>query len=80
MGFFFFLSFVFLGLHPWHTEVLRLGVRLELELPVYTTATATQDLSRIGNLRHISRQLQILNPLSEARGRTRFLMEASCVR
>ena len=27
---FFFLSFVFLGLHPWHIEVPRLGVQSEL--------------------------------------------------
>jgi len=31
----------FLGLHPWHTAVPRLGVELELQLPAYTTATAT---------------------------------------
>ena len=28
--FFFFLSFVFLGPHPWHMKVPRLGVELEL--------------------------------------------------
>ena len=44
-AFFFFLSF--LGLHPWHMEVLRLGVESELELPAYTTATAVRDLSLI---------------------------------
>ena len=26
------LSFFFLGLHPWHMEVPRLGVKLELHL------------------------------------------------
>ena len=36
MTFFFFLSF--LGLHPWHMEVSRLGVELELQLLAYTTA------------------------------------------
>ena len=30
VGFFVCLVFVFLGLHPWHMEVLRLGVKLEL--------------------------------------------------
>jgi len=34
----------FLGLHM---EVPRLGVESELQLPVYTTATATPDLSLI---------------------------------
>jgi len=33
--FFFFFVFVFLGLHPWHMEVPRLGVELELQLLAY---------------------------------------------
>ena len=36
-------SFFVLGLHPGHMEVPRLGVKLELQLPAYTTATAMQD-------------------------------------
>ena len=40
-----FFFFVFLGPHLWHMEVLRLGVELELQLPAYTTATATPDVS-----------------------------------
>ena len=39
--FFSFYFFVFLGLHMQHTEVPRLGVKSELQLLVYTTATAT---------------------------------------
>ena len=35
------LFFCFLGLHSQHMEVPRLGVELELQLPAYTTATAT---------------------------------------
>ena len=35
----------FLGPHPEHMEVPRLGVGWELQLPAYTTATATRDLS-----------------------------------
>ena len=34
--------FLFLGLHPWHMEVPRLGVKLELWLPAYTTATGSE--------------------------------------
>ena len=49
-------------------EVPRPG--LELQLPAYTTATATQDLSLVCNLHHSPWQCQILNPLSEARGHT----------
>ena len=72
--FFFFLFFllVFLGLHPWHMEVSRLGVESELQLPPYTTATATAtpDLSRICNPHHSSWPHWILSPLSEARDQT----------
>ena len=38
--------FLFLGPHPWHMEVPRLGVELELQLLAYNTATATPDLNR----------------------------------
>ena len=38
---FFFFFLVFLRLHPWHMEVARLGVKLELQLLAYTTAMAT---------------------------------------
>ena len=37
--------FFFFWPHPWHMEVPRLGVELELQLPTYATATAMQDLS-----------------------------------
>ena len=36
-----FFFFCFLGLHTWHMEVPRLGGESELQLPAYTTATAT---------------------------------------
>ena len=41
---------------------------------------ATHDPSRICDLHHGSWQLWILNPLSEARDRTRILLDASWVR
>ena len=63
---FFFFS-LFLWLHLWHMEVPRLGVESELQLPAYTTATATPEPSRVFDLHHGSRQRQILNPLSKAR-------------
>ena len=74
-----FFCFVFLGPNLWHTQVPRLGVKLELQLPVYTTATAMPDPGRVCNLHHTSWQGQILNPLSEARDRTCILMHASWV-
>ena len=36
---------LFLGLHPWHMQIPRLGVELELQMLAYTTATATPDPS-----------------------------------
>ena len=64
------LFLFFLGLHLWHTGAPRLGMQSELQLPVYTTATATQDPSLICDLHRGSRQCGILNPLSEARDLT----------
>ena len=52
---------------------------MELQLPVYTTDTATPDLSHIFDLHHSSQQRQILNPLTEARDRTCNLMDPSRV-
>ena len=75
-----FNSFCFLGPHLRHMEVLRLGVKSELQLPAYTTATATWDLSPVCNLHNSSWQHQILNPLIEARDRTSILMDTSWVR
>ena len=60
-------------------EVPRLGVKSELQLPVYTTATATQDPSQVCDLHHSSQQHQILNSLSEARDGTCILMDTSRV-
>ena len=36
-----YLFIVFLGLHVGHMKVPRLGIELELQLPVYTAAIAT---------------------------------------
>ena len=53
-------------------EVPGLGVKLELQLLAYTTATP--DPSHICDLHYSSQQLQILNPLSEAKDQTCILM------
>jgi len=74
----FFLLLLFGGLlrpFPWHMEVTRLGVKLELQLLADTTATVTQDPRLICALHHSSRQCQILNPLNEARDQTCILMD-----
>ena len=61
-------------------EVSRLGVKLELQWPCYTTATAMPDPSHICDLPHSSWQRWILNPLSEARDWSCILMDTSQVR
>ena len=76
-----FLSFIFwfLGLHPRHVEVPRLGVKLELQLWARTTATAMHESSCICNPHHSSQQCQIPDPLSEGRDWTRILMDTSWI-
>ena len=76
-GYHLFFFFGFLGQHLQHMEILRLGVESELQLPAYTTATATLDLSSICELHHNSRQCWVLNPLMEARNRTCILLDIS---
>ena len=56
--FFFFFFLVFLGPHLWHMEVPRLGVKLELQLLAY--ATATGNTGNICNLHCSLRQCQSL--------------------
>ena len=77
-GFFFFGGGNVRG-HLRHMEVSRLGVELELQLPVYATATAMPDPNRVCDLYHSSRQHWIPNPLSEAGDRTPMLMDTSWV-
>ena len=74
-----FFLFCFLGPYLQHTDVPRLGVEADLQLPGYTTATATQDPSRVCDLHHSSRQHWMLNPLSKARDQTHNLTDTSWV-
>ena len=69
--------FCFLGLLPWHMQVPRLGVKLELQLLAYVTTTALWDPRCICDLHHSSWQCQIPNPLSEARDGPCILMDTS---
>ena len=66
-----------LELHLWNMEVPRLGVKSELQLLAYTTATATPDLSHICNLHYSLWQCSIFNPLSKVRDQTCILMDTS---
>ena len=71
---------LFLGLRLQHMEIPRLGIQSELQLPAYTTATATPDPSCVCDPHHSSQQHRILNPLSEARDQTQALMDSSQIR
>ena len=68
----------FLGLYHG-MEISRLGVKLQLHLPAYATATATPEPSLFCDLHHSSQQHRILNLLSWARDQTCILMETSQV-
>ena len=70
----------FLGPHLWHVEVPRLEVESERQVSAYSTATATQGPSHIGNPHHSSWKLQILNPPREARDWIHILMDSSQIR
>ena len=59
-----FVCFFFLELHMCHMEVPRLGVKLELHLPAYGTASAEPEVSCVCNLHCSSQQCWILNQLS----------------
>ena len=76
---FHFILLCFLGPHVLHVEVPRRGVKLELQLPAYTTPTAIQDPSRLCDLHYSSQQCWIHNPLTEAREQTHVLMDTSWV-
>ena len=67
--------FFFLRPHLWHMDILRPGVKLELQQPAYATATAMLDPSHILDLHHNLWQCWILNPLSEGRDWIQILMD-----
>ena len=69
---FYFISFYWGGgvLHPQHVEAPRLGAESELQLPAYTTATATWDPSCDGDLYNSSWQRGIPDSLSKTRDQT----------
>ena len=73
------INYTFFFFFLRHMEVHKLGLESELQLPAYTTATATPEMSCICDLHHSSWQCQILKPLSEAKNQTRVLMDASWV-
>ena len=79
-AYFFFLLLLFLGMHPWHMEIPRLGGRTGATAASLHHTHGNTDLSSVGGLHHSSRQRQILHPLSRARDWTRNLMGTSQIR
>ena len=76
----FLFSFFFFGLFRDIPAVYggsRRGVKMELQLPAYATATAMPDPNRVCDLHHSSQQCQIFKPLNKARDRTRIHMDTS---
>ena len=71
--------FFFLGPHLWHMEFPGLGIKLEVQLPAYTTAIAVPYLSHVCDLLNSLWHCWILNPLSKAMDRTCSLMDTSQV-
>ena len=69
--------FFFLRPHLWHMEVPRLGVKLELQMQAYATASATPDPSCICDLHHSLQQHLILYQMSKARDQTCILIHTS---
>ena len=67
---------LFVRATPTSYEVPTPGVKSEPQLPAYTTATATWDLSHVCNLHHSSPDPR---PLSKARDGTRILMDTSWI-
>ena len=65
-----FLFFVFFRAAPAIYEGSQAKGQSELQLPVYTTATATWDPSHVCDLYYSSWQCLILNSLSKAGGQT----------
>ena len=73
------LVYFFLGPHLQHMEVSRLVVKLELQLPGYTTATAMPYPCSICDICHRLWQCHIFNLLSEAWDQTHILIDTSQV-
>ena len=60
-------------------EVPRLGVKSDLQLPAYTTATAMPDWGWVSNLYQSSEHHWVFNPLREARDGTCILIDPSLI-
>ena len=64
-----FIYLVFLGWHPRHIEIPRLGVEWELKLLAYATATAMPDPRQVCDLHYSSWQCWILNRVQGSKPR-----------
>ena len=71
--FFFFFCF-YLGPHPWHMEVSRPGVELELQLLAYATATAVRSEPHLQSTPQLTEKLDP-RPTEWSQGSNRILMD-----
>ena len=71
--------FLLFGATPTAYGSSHAGVKSELQLPAYTTATTMQDTSCICGLHHSSQQCWILNPVRETRDQAHILLDTSQV-
>ena len=69
--------FVFLGPHPWHIELPKLGVKSTVAAGLNHSYGNSSSEPCICNLHHSWWQRQILTPLSKARDHTCTLTDAS---
>ena len=73
--FLFIIYFLFLLPYLWHIEVSQLGVKSEIQMQAYATATVTLDPSHICDLGCSLWQRRILNPQRKARNQTHILTD-----
>ena len=76
-GIFFFFFFFLRAACPSIWKIPGVELELQLQLPVFTKATATRDPSWVCDLHHSSWQHRILNPLNGARNQTQIIMDTS---
>ena len=78
-SFFFFSVFCLFRATPKAYGGSQTRSQIELQLPAYTTGTATPDPNHVYDLRHGSWQRWMPDPLREAGDRTPILMDTSRV-
>ena len=74
-----FFSFFSLGLHLWHMEVSRLGVKSELQLACLHNSHSNVGSELLSVTYTTAQQRWLFNPVREARDWTHIFMDTSWV-